>query len=93
MPAQARVFSSPRWRTLAVVLVSFITATLITAGASIYLPFGEIDSIGVPILMFPITWTALVLFSALRNPLWQVWAVLGALSVLHVALIFRHLGG
>lgn len=87
------LFSAPKTRLLACILGVLVTATLITAGGATYLPFNEIDRIGVPILLFPVIWSLLFLYSAMANSLWRVWAVLSVLSVVHAGLIYQHLAG
>ncbi|UTF60604.1 hypothetical protein [Gilvimarinus sp. DA14] len=93
MPKSARLFSSPKLRLLACLLGALIAATLITAGAGIYLPMNEIDRIGVPILLFPVTWTLLFLYAAMVKKLWHAWLLFILLSLVHVGLIYQHLAG
>lgn len=87
------LFSAPKTRLLACIIGVLITATLITAGGATYLPFNEIDRIGVPILLFPVTWTLLFLFAAMARSVWRVWAALSLVSLVHAGLIYQHLAG
>ncbi len=87
------LFSSPKNRLFACTIGVLIASTLVTAGAATYLPFNEIDRIGVPILLFPITWTALFLLATMSRSMWKVWGWLLALSLVHVGLIYQHLAG
>ena len=93
MSAKPSLFSSPQCRLLTCLLGALIAATLVTAGAGTYLPFNEIDRIGVPILLFPVTWTLLFLYAAMASKLWHVWLVLTLLSLIHIGLVYRHLAG
>ncbi|WP_041523222.1 hypothetical protein [Gilvimarinus agarilyticus] len=93
MARSSALFSAPKTRLLACILGVLITATLVTAGSATYLPFNEIDRIGVPILLFPVTWSVLFLYAVIANSMWRIWAVLAVLSLVHVGLIYQHLAG
>ncbi|HSX49626.1 MAG TPA: hypothetical protein VLF09_01630 [Cellvibrio sp.] len=93
MARTAVLFSAPKTRLFACLLGALVAATLITAGAATYLPFNEIDRIGVPILLFPITWTLLFLYAAMSRSMIRVWAVLITLTLVHAGLIYQHLAG
>lgn len=87
------LFSAPKSRLLACIAGALLAATLITAGAATYLPFNDIDRIGVPILVFPVTWTLLFLFCAMTQSIWKVWLGLGLLCLIHVGFIYQQLAG
>lgn len=91
MAKSERLFSYPALRMLACTFGALVASVVITGGAPIYLPFGEIDSIGVPILLFPVTWALLLLFCSLVKNIVQVWSGLIVLIIVHSALIFLHL--
>lgn len=93
MARTTNLFSAPKSRLLACIAGALLAATLMTAGAATYLPFNEIDRIGVPILLFPVTWTLLFLFSAMSRSIWKVWLGLGLLCLVHAGLIYQHLTG
>lgn len=93
MARTAVLFSAPKNRLFACILGALIASTVITAGAATYLPFNEIDRIGVPILLFPITWALLFLFAAMSRRMLRVWAVLAVLTLVHAGLIYQHLAG
>lgn len=93
MSKSEQLFSSPKLRLLACLLGAFIAATLVTAGAGTYLPINEIDRIGVPILLFPVTWTLLFLYAAMAKKLWHAWLLFLLLSLIHIAFIYLHLAG
>ncbi len=87
----SRLFSAPILRVLACTIGALLTATLITSGASLYIPLNEIDRIGLPILLFPITWIILLIASVLVMSIWRLWAIILTLVLIHGGLIFRHL--
>ena len=93
MAPAATLFSSPKNRLFACIIGAFIAAIVVTAGAATYLPFNEIDRIGVPILLFPITWTLLFIFAVMSQSMWKVWAWLSVLTLVHAGLIYQHLAG
>ena len=93
MTRTALLFSSPKTRLFVCIIGVLIASTVITAGAATYLPFNEIDRIGVPILLFPITWTVLFLFATMSQSMWKVWGLLTVLTLVHVGLIYQHLAG
>lgn len=82
------LFTHPRSRAWASALGSLVTSVLVTAAAPLYLPFSQTDSIGIPILLFPVTWLALFLYSALAARVDVVWLVLAGLGLSHAALIY-----
>ncbi len=87
------LFSSPKLRTFACTIGVLIAATVVTGGAAVYLPFGEIDSIGIPILLFPVTWSVLFLLSALIKNIWHVFIFLSSTIAVHIFVIVSHLSG
>ena len=93
MARTAALFSYPKNRLLACTLGVLIASTVVTAGSATYLPFNEIDRIGVPILLFPITWIILFLLATMTRNIWQVWGVLLMLTLIHAGLIYQHLAG
>lgn len=93
MARSLAVFTAPKNRLVACIVGAFVASLIVTAGAAIYLPFNEIDRIGVPILLFPVTWTLLFLFAVMVRSMWRVWAVLMLLSLVHAGLIYQHLAG
>lgn len=86
------LFGAPKRRAFASTLLVLVVAILVTAGAPLYLPFIQSDSIGVPILLFPVTWFLLFYFSAMAKSIGLVYAVLLVLGIGHFYLIANSLG-
>jgi hypothetical protein len=67
------------------VVGTFVVALLLVLGASRWLPpgAGSVNHLVMPVVIFPLVWTALILalFVARRRGL--VWGVLGGLAVSH----------
>lgn len=86
-----RLFTSVKSRLAAALFGAILTATFMVAGMPGYLPFGQIDAIGVPIMLYPFIWTALFIYAFLAKSAWRVWGVIGGLGVLHIAVIYFQL--
>lgn len=86
-------FSAVTSRHFAGLLMAFITCVLMIPGMTTYLPFGAVDQIAIPILLFPFIWTALCLYSYLAEKAWQPWVLMLLLSAVHAALSFQALVG
>ncbi len=73
--------------------VVFLCAALVMSGGALWLPKGpaQIDNIVVPIVLFPAIWAALFFYACLDRRLGRAWAVIGALSAVHVGMIALHL--
>ena len=92
MARETELFSSPKSRTFACVLGSLVAALVVTAGMPVYLPFSQTDNIGLPILLFPVTWLLLFLYGAMCQRVWRAWFLFAVLAVGHATLIFLNLG-
>jgi len=85
------LFSSPISRCLAATLGALLASVLTTAGMPVYLPFAQLENIGIPIVLFPVTWLVLFLYSVMSESMWRVWLLLAILTLGHAALIFHTL--
>ncbi len=74
--------------------LSFICSWLLMAGAALYLPGGAagVDNMVFPIVLFPLVWAGLFLYTLLDHRLVRAYAVIAALCVVHAILIYRHVG-
>ena len=72
--------------------VCFIAAVLVMCGGALWLPRGraEIDHIVLPVVLFPLIWSALFFYTLLDRRLARAWAVTGVLVVAHAGLIAQH---
>ena len=73
--------------------LSFICSWLLMAGAALYLPGGAagVDNLVFPILLFPLVWSCLFLYTLLDERLARAYLVVFALCGLHALLLLRHL--
>lgn len=85
------LFTAPVSRTLAAIGGTLVASVAVTAGMPLYLPFSQTDNIGLPIVIFPVTWLVLFLYSCLCRRAWRAWALLAGLTVVHAALIYGSL--
>lgn len=73
--------------------LALITAFLMMAGSSLWLPEGEaqVNNLVLPVVLFPLLWTATFLYACLDKRLARAYAVMGTLTVANAALIAWHL--
>ncbi|HEY0974159.1 MAG TPA: hypothetical protein VGE57_06670 [Solimonas sp.] len=81
------------WRVVLAGPLVFICAALVMSGGALWLPKGpaQIDNIVLPIVLFPAIWAAFFFYACLDRRLGRAYAVIGGLSLLHVAMIAAHL--
>lgn len=79
-----------RWITAAILVT--VLSTVLVGGMATYLPLQQTDRIGVPILLFPLIWAGLFTATFLVRRIGWFTAALAGITVIHVFLIFRHLG-
>ena len=83
-----KTFTATRRRHLIACVLALITAVIMIPGMTTYLPFQMNEQILLPILLFPVIWTALFIYSYLAQKVWQPFVVMIALCVLHGLLSF-----
>lgn len=73
--------------------VALIAACLVMAGGAVWLPEGvaKVNNLVLPVVLFPLLWTATFLYACLDKKLTRAYAVMGALSAVNAALIAWHL--
>lgn len=73
--------------------VALIAACLVMAGGAVWLPAGvaKVNNLVLPVVLFPLLWTATFLYACLDKKLARAYAVMGALSAVNAALIAWHL--
>lgn len=75
-------------RVLTAIFGALITSVFITTAAPLYLPFQETDNIGVAILMFPMTWVILFIYSVLAKNIQLVIALFTVCTLIHAWIIY-----
>lgn len=93
MERQKKTFNAFKNRTFLAIIFTLITSVIMIPGMATYLPFHQNDAVGIPILMFPLIWTALFIYSYMARSVKQVWLVLSALTLIHVVCIYLALTG
>jgi hypothetical protein len=78
-----KTFNATRRRHLLACVMALITAVIIIPGMTTYLPFEMSEQILLPILLFPIIWTALFIYAYLAEKVWQPFIVMGLLCATH----------
>jgi hypothetical protein len=73
--------------------LALAVAFLVMAGGAVWLPQGDakVNNLVLPVVLFPLLWTAFFLYACLDSKLARAYAVMGALSAVNVALIAWHL--
>jgi hypothetical protein len=86
-----RLFTSLWQRILASTIGVLFVTTLLVAAMPAYLPFGPIDAIGLPIMLFPFFWVGFFLYCFLAKTVWRVWGALALTAALHAYVIYSQL--
>jgi len=81
-------FNAFKNRTFLAIVMTLVASVVMIPGMATYLPFHQNDAIGLPILFFPFIWTGLFIYSYMAKSVLQVWTVLSALILIHVACIY-----
>lgn len=81
-------FTATKWRNLMAILLALITATVMIPGMTVYLPFSFEEQILVPILLFPLIWCGLFIYSYMANKAWQPLVLMALLTLSHGALSY-----
>lgn len=81
-------FNAFKNRTFLALVMTLIASVVMIPGMATYLPFHQNDAIGLPILFFPFIWTGLFMYSYMAKSVTQVWVVLSALILIHLACIY-----
>lgn len=63
------------------------------AGGALWVPPGaaQINNLVLPIVLFPLLWSALFLYACLDRKLGRAYAIIGALAVVNGLLLSLHL--
>lgn len=71
----------------------FVAACLTMAGGALWLPHGsaQVNHLVLPVVLFPLLWTGLFLYSCLDARLLRAYAVVGLLTVINAAMLVWHL--
>jgi hypothetical protein len=72
--------------------LAFLCAALVMTGSSLWLPkgAGQIDNLVLPVVIFPAIWAIIFFYTVLDRRLLRAFACVGALSLLHAALLAIH---
>lgn len=72
--------------------VALIAACLVMVGGALWLPAGraQVNNLVLPVVLFPLIWTALFLYACLDKRLRRAYAVVGVLVAANVVLLAWH---
>jgi hypothetical protein len=73
--------------------LALVVAFLVMAGGALWLPEGQakVNNLVLPVVLFPLLWTAFFLYACLDKKLTRAYVAMGALSAVNAALIAWHL--
>lgn len=73
--------------------VALAAACAAMAGGALWLPPGaaDVNNLVLPVVLFPLLWTALFLYACLDSSLLRAYAVIGAVAVGNGILLAMHL--
>ena len=73
--------------------LSLIAACLVMAGSALWLPEGraQVNNLVLPVVLFPLLWTALFLYACLDRRLKRAFVVMLSLVAVNAALLAWHL--
>lgn len=86
-------FNATGRRHLLTCLFALITSVVIIPGMTTYLPFAFTEQILLPIMLFPLIWTALLIYAYMAEKVWQPFALMLVLTLSHGTLCFVALSG
>jgi hypothetical protein len=68
-------------------------AVLVMTGSALWLPPGtaQVNNLVVPVILFPLLWTAFFLYACLDRKLTRAYAIVGAFAVANAGLVTWHL--
>jgi hypothetical protein len=73
--------------------IALAAACLIMAGGALWIPPGDaqVNNLILPIIFFPLLWTALFLYACLDKKLARAYTIIGALTAVNALLLSLHL--
>lgn len=73
--------------------MALLAAFALMAGGAVWLPPGaaQVNNLVLPVILFPLLWTGLFLYACLDAKLARAYLLLGAGTLLNVALVAWHL--
>jgi hypothetical protein len=73
--------------------IALAASCLIMAGGALWIPAGaaQVNNLVLPIVLFPLLWTALFLYACLDKKLARAYTIIGALTVANAVLLSLHL--
>jgi hypothetical protein len=72
--------------------LALVAACLVMAGGAIWIPPGsaQVNNLVMPIVLFPLLWTAVFLYACMDRNLTRAYSVIGLLSAANAVLVTWH---
>lgn len=73
--------------------VVLLASIIVMAGAPVWFPAGAagINSVAVPLVLYPLIWAGLFFYACLSQKLKRAWLVISAIVLLNTVIILWHL--
>lgn len=91
--AKSATFTHLGLRHIAACLMALLTATITIPGMTTYLTASAADQIIVPILLFPLIWLGLFMYSYLAKQAYRPWLLMLLLILSHAWLSYSAIWG
>ncbi len=88
-----RTFTATKRRHLMACLLALLTAIVMIPGMTTYLPFAIEEQILIPIMLFPLIWTALFIYAYMAEKVWQPFVLMFFILISHGGLSYLALTG
>jgi|TARA_Y100000310_G_scaffold116226_1_gene114898 hypothetical protein len=86
-------FSATKRRHFMACLLALLTAIVMIPGMTTYLPFAIEEQILIPIMLFPLIWTALFIYAYMAEKAWHPFALMLFILISHCGLSYLALTG
>jgi hypothetical protein len=75
--------------------IALAAAVLVMTGSALWLPPGtaQVNNLVVPVILFPLLWTAFFLYACLDKRLARAYVIVGAFAAANAGLLAWHLSG
>jgi hypothetical protein len=75
--------------------LALLAACLLMAGGALWIPVGraQVNNLVLPVVLFPLLWTALFLYACLDTRLTRAYLVIGAVALSNALLLAWHFFG
>ena len=88
-----KTFTATRWRHFNACVLTLIAAVVMIPGMTTYIPFQESEQIVLPIMLFPIIWPILFIYSYMAEKAWHPFVLMMLVIITHALFSYFALTG